>query len=101
MDYKITQDQLDMVVKPYFDKWFINSEYGTRRNEDGYRWTGFWVGNKTLLIGHPELDDSGVWFSNGQILDGWIYFDIEQKEFYHSMKRYLCKKFEVEVQEII
>jgi len=102
MDYKITQDQLDKFIKPYFDKWFINSEYGTRDNDnDGRNWTGFWIDNDTLLVGHPELDDSGLWFSNGQILNGWVYFDTKPEEFYDSLKRYLKKKFQIQIEKII
>jgi len=101
MDYKITQDQLYKFIEPYFDKWFINSVYDTRDNDNyGRNWTGFWIDDDTLLVGHPELDDSGLWFSNGEILDGWVYFDIEPKEFYHLMKRYLYNKFEIEIKKI-
>ena len=93
MKYFINQEQFDKIIEKYFDKRFKDSFYETMRYNDGQRWTGFWVDDETLLIGHPELDDSGIWFSNGRILDGWTYFDIDPKEFYLAMERYLNKKY--------
>ena len=102
MNYIMTQEQLDKFIKLYFDKWFINSKYGTREfDNDGRNWTGFWIDDETLLVGHPELDDSEMWFSNGRILDGWVYFDIKPEEFYDSLKRYLERKYDIDIQKVV
>ena len=102
MDYKITQDQLDKFMKLYFDRWFINSVYDTRdMEEDGRSWTGFWIDDDNLLVGYPELDDPGLWFSNGQFLDGWLYFSIKPEEFYDSLKRYLERKYDLDIEKVV
>jgi len=94
--YIVNQEQFDKIIKHYFDKRFENAVLKTAKLEEGNRWTGFWVRegkNEILLVGYPELHDSEMWFSNGQILDGWVYFDIEPNEFYRAMERYLEKKY--------
>lgn len=99
MKYIVNQEQFDKIIKHYFDKRFENAVLKTEKlDEDGgNRWTGFWVRegkNEILLLGHPEFPtDPEMWFSNGQIFDGWVYFDIEPNEFYRAMERYLEKKY--------
>jgi hypothetical protein len=53
------------------------------------------------LIGHPANDDGGIWFSNGEILDGWTYFDIKPEQFYDSLKRYLEKTYEIKIGDVM
>lgn len=91
-------------MKPYFDKRFKDSEYDTRKSGFEGRWTGFWVtkdDTSILLIGHPADDDAGRWFSNGQILDGWSYFDITPEQFYGALKRYLETTYEIEIGKVM
>lgn len=92
MEYVITSEQLDKVLRPYFDKYFSDSKFGTSKNEDGDTWSGYWIKrgeNYDLLVGHPYLDDSGSWFYNGQILEGELYYGIDVSDYIASMKRYL------------
>jgi hypothetical protein len=104
MNYIINEEQLDRIIKPYFDKRFKDSEYDTRKSGFEDLWTGYWVtkdGFSRLLIGHPANDDGGIWFSNGEILDGWTYFDIKPEQFYDSLKRYLEKTYEIKIGDVM
>ena len=104
MNYIIKEEQLDRILKLYFDRRFKDSEYDTRKSGFEDFWTGYWVSHgdtSTLLIGHPADDDAGIWFSNGQILDGWSYFDMTPEQFYDALKRYLETTYEIEIGKVM
>lgn len=96
-------DQFDKIIKIYFDKFFKNSKFETKKNSLGDMWTGFWIdrdNSHVLLVGHPAFDDSEMWFSNGEILDGWSYFDIKPNYFKELLKRYLKNQYDLKVENM-
>ena len=104
MKYEITSKQLDNVLRPYFEKYFTNSVYDTKKNQDGDLWTGYWQKsgkNYDLLIGYPFGDNANVWFYNGQILQGQLYYGIDNTEFIDSIKRYLMDVYGERIETIV
>lgn len=100
MDYILTPEQLDKMLRPYFDKYFPKSVFDTKKNEDGDRWTGYYIGSEgkySLLLGHPYHSEGNTWFYNGKILEGEIYFGLELEDFISSMKRYIENVLKQEV----
>ena len=95
MDYTITYEQLDRLMKPYWDEKFKGTELGEIENySEDEDWFGVIKGDN-ILVGYPSLDDGHMWFSNGEYFDGgWDMFNISSYEFNQSMLRYLVKKFE-------
>lgn len=81
-------------LEKYFDWKFENSEIDTKPYDDEVGdWTGLWKGN-FLIIGHPELDDNGTWFSNGPyFMSGLDMFEMEPNEFYHEMVKYVNERY--------
>ena len=99
MKYVITPEQLDKVMRPYFDKVFKHAKWSDAEL-DGQSWYGFFNQDGEMLVGHPEYDSStyftdGVYFNNM-----WDLFSIDAKEFTDAMGRYLKNKYGCEFDKI-
>jgi hypothetical protein len=94
MDYSISPEQLDKLIKPFFDKEFKHAKWGEHSdNYGGGTWYGFINQDDVLLVGYPS-HDSDTYFTNGQhFSDMWQFFSIDGKEFNDAMGRYLKKKY--------
>lgn len=94
MDYKITEDHLDKILKPFFDKEFKHAEWGEHRDSyGGGKWYGYVNQDGVLLAGHPSHDDS-ILFTNGQhFANMWDLFSVDPKDFNKSLLRYTEKKY--------
>jgi hypothetical protein len=93
MNYSVTEEQLDRLMKSYWDDKFSGAEVGVIENyvEDN-DWYGIHKG-KLLLVGKP-IDSKGCWYSNGEYFGGgWGMFGIEPPEFNESMLRYIKATF--------
>lgn len=104
MNYEITTEQLDRFLRSYFDKYFNQSVYANQKNEDGHFWTGYWLeqdGKKIILAGHPTSSNVGVWYYNGEILEGQLYFGLEIKDFIGAIKRYLNNVLGQNIKEVM
>ena len=94
MDYSISPEQLDKLIKPFFDKEFKHAKWGEHSDSyGGGTWYGFINQDDVLLVGYPS-HDSDTYFTNGQhFSDMWQFFSIDGKEFNEAMGRYLKKKY--------
>ena len=98
MNYNLTYEQIDKLLKPYWDTKFKDSELGEIENLDGddEDWSGI-IKDDLLLVGHPSLDDGHMWFSHGGYFDGGCdMFNISPYDFNHSMLRYIEKRFGIQ-----
>jgi hypothetical protein len=89
-------------LKKYFDYIFENSEMDTKPyDSDGAEWVGLWDGD-LLIVGYPEDDDSGTWFSHGpHFLSGLTMFDMEPHDFNYYLVKYLNERYpEAEIKKI-
>jgi hypothetical protein len=96
MDYKITPEQLDKILKPYFDNEFDKSEWGEYDYQHGGgKWYGF-VNQKGILIaGYPShLHGDSIIFSDGKYFGRiWNLFSVEPQDFHDSMGRYIGNRY--------
>jgi hypothetical protein len=94
MNYKITSEQLDRVLFPFFEKEFKHAEWG--EHDDSYgggKWYGYVNQDGVLLVGHPSHDDSVI-FTNGQHFSNmWDLFSVDPQDFNESMLRFMEKKY--------
>jgi hypothetical protein len=93
MNYSVTEEQLDRLMKSYWDDKFDGAEIGVIENyvEDN-DWYGIRKG-KLLLVGKP-IKSVGCWYSNGEYFGGgWSMFGIEAPEFNEAMLRYVQDNF--------
>ena len=90
MDYMITPEQLDKIIKPFFDKEFKHAKWGEHSDSyGGGTWYGVINQDDVLLVGYPS-HDSDTYFTNGQhFSDMWHLFSIDGQEFSESMGRYI------------
>jgi hypothetical protein len=95
MKYTITPEQLDKVIKPYFDKVvFKDSKWGEKYiGGYGETWYGVFNQDGEMLVGHPESDSftyytDGTYFSNM-----WEFFSVDAKEFTDAIGRYIKKTY--------
>jgi hypothetical protein len=88
-------------IKKYFDYKFENGELDSKPYDGNKKWTGIWVDN-FLIVGYPEFDDSGVWFTNGPyFMSGTVMFDISPREFNREMEEYIKQNYlDVYISEI-
>jgi hypothetical protein len=92
MEYIITPEKLDKVMKPYFDKVFEDTKW-SESNLDGETWQGLINQDGELLVGHPEHDNT-AYYTNGQYFSNmWDLFSIDYNEFYNAMGRYIKKEY--------
>ena len=89
-------------IEKYFDWKFEGGEIDTRPYEDNQKWTGIWIGD-FLVIGCPELEDTGLWFSNGPHFQGGSeLFDISHRDFNNEMEKYIIKNYpDVYIREVM
>jgi hypothetical protein len=94
MDYSISPEQLDKLIKPFFDKEFKHAKWGEHNDSyGGGTWYGFLNQDDVMLVGYPS-HDSDIYFTNGQhFSDMWQFFSIDGKEFNEAMGRYIKKKY--------
>jgi hypothetical protein len=98
MKNELSIEQLDKIIKPYFNDKFNNtviSKHNVSHGDIKLPWYGFWSeDDKELILGYPiENIDNPIWFSSGPYFSGgWDLFGITGKEFSDAMKRYLEKK---------
>lgn len=94
MDYKITESQLDKVLKPFFDKEFKHAEWSEYNDSyGGGKWYGYVNQDGIILAGHPSHDDS-ILFTNGQHFSNmWDLFSVDPNDFNKSLLRYIEKKY--------
>jgi len=97
----MTHEQLDKVMKPYWDLHFGNVELKLF-NVDKGRWFGFSERNG-IICGCPEEDIpygdwyySAIYFNGGKEL-----FDLTQSEFLQSMRRYLNTTYDLDIETIM
>lgn len=102
MDYMITPEQLDKIIKPFFDKEFKHAKWGEHSDSyGGGTWYGVINQDDVLLVGYPS-HDSDTYFTNGQhFSDMWHLFSIDGQEFSESMGRYIKKKYGCEFNRIM
>jgi hypothetical protein len=99
MKYVITPEQLDKVMKSFFDKVFEHTKWSDAEL-DGQSWYGFFNQDGEMLVGHPEYDSS-TYFTDGRYFNNmWDFFSIDSKEFTDAMGRYLKKKYGCEFDKI-
>ena len=99
MKYVITPEQLDKVMKPYFDKVFEHTKWSDAEL-DGQSWYGFFNQDGEMLVGHPEYNSS-TYFTDWRYFNNmWDFFSIDSKEFTDAMGRYLKKKYGCEFDKI-
>lgn len=94
MEYYQSDDELDLIMRPYFKWKFEGWKFATLRKPGEQRWTGFYVKNgDVLLLGYPTGDKKNItWFSNGQVFEGGpAIFGIDYNEFHEALKRYVEK----------
>jgi len=94
MKYIITPEQLDKVIKPYFDRVFKDAEW-SEKYVGGYgeTWYGLFNRDGVMLVGHPE-SDSSTYYTDGKYFGTmWELFSIDAKEFTDAIGRYIKKKY--------
>lgn len=103
MKYEINQEQLEKLLKIYFNQFFDKSVYeGRKYGGDNQFWKGWWDGN-TLLVGRPLLDRQydKAYYSNGQVLNGWDLFSLDHNDFRKYLKKYLEERYKVKIETLI
>ena len=98
MDYILSEEQLDKVMKHYFDYKFENAVLKKEKiaiDNSDIPWYGFWV-DDNVVLGYPveSTNVSYTWFSDGPYFQsGWDLFGLTTPEFLNTMVRYLNKKY--------
>lgn len=102
MDYIITPEQLDKLIKPFFDKEFKHVKWGEHNDSyGGGKWYGIINQDDVLLVGYPS-HDSDTYFTNGQhFSEMWRLFSIDGQEFSEAMGRYIKKKYGCDFKKIM
>lgn len=92
MDNKLSQEQLDSLIKPYFDVRFDGSVIKTGLVDFGNEWFGFWKDGENIL-GCPS-DKDETWYCSGpHFSDGILLFSLRPTEYYEAMRRYVNKNY--------
>ena len=94
MEYIITPEKLDKIMKPYFDKVFEDTKW-SEEYVSGYgeTWSGLFNQDGEMLVGYPEHDYT-TYFTDGRYFNNmWDLFSIDSKEFTDAMGRYLKKTY--------
>ena len=92
MDNKLTKEQLDSLIKPYFDIRFEGSIIKTGLVDVGHEWFGFWKDGEHIL-GYPVNNDENWYCSGPHFSDGIFLFSLEPKDYYEAMRRYVNKNY--------
>lgn len=98
----MTPEQLDKVMRPYFDRVFRHAKWSEDKpDEYGEVWNGIFNQDGELLVGHPE-SNSSIYFTNGPYFSNmWDLFSIDYNQFYAAMGRYIKKKYGCEFDRIV
>jgi hypothetical protein len=101
MDYIISPEQLDKIIKPFFDKEFKNSKWGEQVTPNSNDvWYGFINKDEVLLVGYPQ-HDSDTYYTNGQYFSSmWDLFTVTSPVFNESLGRYIKKNYGCEFKKI-
>lgn len=103
MKFLIKEEELENIIEKYLDFKFDGAYLGMNKI-DGRDWVGYWKtddnGTQKILIGYPR-EHIGTWYSNGQILNGWDFFNITPETFYDYLRNYIEKKFGKRIQYIM
>ena len=94
MKYIITPEQLDKVMKRYFDKVFKDAKW-SEEYVSGYgeTWSGLFNQDGEMLVGYPEHDNT-TYFTDGRYFGSmWELFSIDSKEFTDAIGRYIKKTY--------
>jgi len=95
MKYQITPEQLDKVIKPYFDKVVFKDSKWDEKYIGGYgeTWYGVFNQDGEMLVGHPEYDSSTYYTDGTYFNNMWDFFGVDSKEFTDAIGRYIKKKY--------
>jgi hypothetical protein len=95
MKYQITPEQLDKVIKPYFDKVvFKDSKWGEKYiGGYGETWYGLFNQDGEMLVGYPESDSSTYYTDGTYFSNMWEFFSVDAKEFTDAIGRYIKKTY--------
>jgi len=94
MEYTITPEQLDKIMKPYFDKLFKDAKWSEKYiGGYGETWFGLFNQDGEMMVGHPEHDSSTYYTDGTYFSNMWELFSIDYKEFTDAMGRYIKKKY--------
>jgi hypothetical protein len=97
----MTKEQLDKVMKPYWESKFDSTELRELNgNEDD--WFGF-ILNNDIIVGCPTKDLSdGTWFYSGSnFVGGADLFGLDISGFRLAMVRYLNKTYNLNIKSIL
>jgi len=102
MDYIILPEQLDKIMKPFFDKEFKDAKWGehTSPRDSNDIWYGFINQDDVLLVGHPSFNVDNYYTNGYHFENMWSLFGIDAKEFNQSIGRYIKKNYGVEFNRI-
>ena len=99
----ITENQLDRVIKKYFDSVFDQAVF--KDYDVGGSWEGFIILDNspdgfTTLVGRPIGDD--FWFSNGQFFNGWWeMFNMVPEDFNEKLSKYIKERYNIDMGKIL
>lgn len=101
METSLTNQQIDKVLKPYWDDKFKGATLSTVND-----WTGLAIDTpqgKDIIVGFPIKNASMVdWYYDGPYFyNEWLVFGVTTNEFRDSMKRYLQNNFGVEIRTLM
>ena len=104
MNYILSNEQLDRLMKPYWDGKFENTTLGTieahgTNNED---WFGF-VDPDTdrTILGRPADESDDEWYSwSGYFRGGGELYGLSDVEFRKALLRYLNKRYNLNIRYI-
>lgn len=109
MEYILTSEQLDKIMKPYWDSKFEGAELNYFIGEND-NWLGigksgaddFGIVEDDMLLGRPSDDTDDLWFFNGEGFgSNWDLFTIDIVTFKESMRRYANKKYGLKILKIM
>lgn len=96
----MTDAQIDKIMKDYWDSKF---EGGILANYNG--WTGILMDTpegKDIVVGYSNKKGGWQWYTEGPYFGNDMdIFGMSYKKFCDSMKRYLEKKFDIEIGNIM
>ena len=102
MDYIILPEQLDKIMKPFFDKEFKDAKWGehTSPRDSNDVWYGFINQDDVLLVGHPSFNVDNYYTNGHHFSNMWDLFSVRATDFNESLVRYIKKKYGCEFKKI-
>ena len=102
MEYNLTPEQLDRIIKPYFDKEFKHAKWGEDVSSNSNDvWYGVINQDNIMLVGH-QSDNNDMYFTNGEYFNNmWDLFSVNPQDFNESMGRFIKKKYGCEFKKIM